>query len=43
MFKINEHIGEEFNFPVEARQLGKQGKTYTTFVIEKDGSISTRY
>lgn len=36
---ILSHVGKSFNYPPNARQQGIQGRNYTSFVIEKDGSI----
>ena len=37
---IMQHIGEKFEFPELARQMGIQGKVYVNFVIEKNGEVS---
>ena len=36
---ILSHVGKSFNYPPNARQQGIQGRNYTSFVVEKDGSI----
>lgn len=38
---IMKHIAKSFKFPEVARQRGIQGRMFISFVIEKDGSIST--
>lgn len=39
--KVLKHTASNFKFPETLRKKGIQGKTYTNFVIEKDGSISS--
>ena len=39
--KIQEHIREKFEIPELARQMGIEGKVYVTFVIEKNGKVSS--
>ena len=38
--KLNKHIRENFRYPEIAQQMGVQGRVYTQFIIEKDGSIT---
>ena len=38
--KMNNHIRENFRYPEIAQQMGIQGRVYTQFIIEKDGSIT---
>lgn len=33
------HVNKNFNFPKYARKKGIQGRMYTSFVIEKDGTV----
>jgi len=35
-----EYIAKNIHYPVEAKELGIQGKIYVTFIVETDGSIS---
>ena len=39
--KLNKHIRENFRYPEIAQQMGIQGRVYTQFIIEKDGSITS--
>jgi len=36
---INKHIGKVFRYPKIAQEMGVEGKVYTQFTIQKDGSI----
>lgn len=38
---ISKHIGANFVFPETARKKGIQGKVYISFVVEKDGEVSS--
>jgi protein TonB len=38
--QIMRFVGQNFNFPEMAKQMGIQGRVYVQFVIEKNGSIS---
>lgn len=37
--KLTEHVNKHFQFPVEARKLGVQGKVYVSFVVSETGEI----
>ena len=37
--KMNTHIRKVFRYPVIAQEMGVEGKVFTQFTIEKDGSI----
>tara|TARA_R110002096_G_scaffold320151_1_gene514217 strand:+ start:603 stop:1103 length:501 start_codon:yes stop_codon:yes gene_type:complete len=39
-YNIVKHVGDNFEFPENARMRGIQAKIYIGFVIERDGSIS---
>ena len=36
---MNKHIGKVFRYPEIAQEMGIQGKVYTQFTIQKDGTI----
>jgi TonB family protein len=38
--KIRQFVGEEFEFPEKAKEMGIQGKIWVSFIIEKDGTVS---
>lgn len=38
--KMDNHIRENFRYPEIAQEMGIQGRVYTQFIIEKDGSIT---
>ncbi len=38
---IEEYLRNQINYPAEESQLGIQGIVYASFIIEKDGSVST--
>jgi len=38
--KMEEHVANHFKYPVQALDLGIQGKVFVVFVIDKDGYIS---
>ncbi|TAF67231.1 MAG: energy transducer TonB [Cytophagales bacterium] len=40
MVKYYEYIQEEMNYPVEARNMGLQGKVKVGFVIDKNGQVT---
>ena len=35
-----EYIAENMRYPIEARQMGIEGKVFVQFVVEKDGSLT---
>lgn len=37
---LQRYISKNFVYPIEAIELGEQGKVFISFVIEKDGSVS---
>jgi protein TonB len=37
---MEEHVANHFKYPVQALDLGIQGKVFVVFVIDKDGYIS---
>lgn len=38
--QLNKHIRENFRYPEIAQEMGIQGRVYTQFIIDKDGSIT---
>lgn len=35
-----QYVGENLNYPEQARRLGIEGRVYVQFIVEKDGSVS---
>ena len=38
---INKYLNDNLNYPEDAKNKNQQGTVYVSFVVEKDGSIST--
>lgn len=39
-YNIAKHVGDNFQFPEDARKHGVQGKIFVTFIVEKNGELS---
>ncbi|MEP0984764.1 M56 family metallopeptidase [Ekhidna sp.] len=37
---FNEYISQNLSYPVQAQQLGVEGRVFIKFIVEKDGSLS---
>ena len=38
--QINKHVKKHFRYPEIAQEMGIQGRVLTTFIIDKDGTIT---
>jgi protein TonB len=38
--QINKHVKKHFRYPDVAQEMGIQGRVLTTFIIDKDGTIT---
>ncbi|HTA26409.1 MAG TPA: energy transducer TonB [Bacteroidia bacterium] len=39
--EVNKYLSDSINYPEDAKAKNQQGTVYVSFVVEKDGSVST--